>query len=71
MNFNSKTFKENNYFVLYDLNDNIICYFDDFYELSKYLDYQLRNLVYQYNATASNIITVIIQKRKYKLATFC
>ena len=71
MNFNSKTFKENNYFVLYDLNDNIICYFDNFYELSKYLDYQLRNLVYQYNATASNIITVIIQKRKYKLATFC
>lgn len=71
MNFNSKLFRNNNYFVLYDLDDNIICFYENFAELSKILVYQLRNLVFEYNRNKTNIITVIIDNKKYKLATFC
>ena len=71
MNYKSKTFKNDNFFVLYDLNDNIICYYDNFKDLSRFLSYELRNLVYQYNSHKSNIITIEIDNKKYKLATFC
>lgn len=71
MNFKSKTFKDNNYFVLYDLSDNIICYFDNFNELSKILSYRLSDLVHEYNRNKTDNIIVIINNEKFKLATFC
>ena len=71
MNFKSKTFKKDNFFVLYDLNDDIVCYFDNFEDLSRTFSYELRNLVYQYNNHKSNIINIEIDNKKYKLATFC
>lgn len=70
MTYRSKTFKNENFFVLYDINDNIVSYFDNFEELSKVLKYELRNLVYEYNHRNKDIITVIIGKKKFKLATF-
>jgi len=71
LNYKIKTFKNNNYFILYDLNDNIICYFDNFTELSKYISYSLRDLIREYNRNKSNIKIIIINNQKYKLATFC
>lgn len=70
MNYRSKTFKNDNFFVLYDVNDNIVSYFDSFEELSKVLKYALKDLVHQYNRNKTDIITVIISNKKYKLATF-
>ena len=71
MRYNSKDFSKNNYFVLYDNNDNLLYYFDNFAELSKIFNYDLRNLVFQYNKNHTNIITIIVENKKYKLATFC
>lgn len=71
MNYKSKLFKNNNCFVLYDLNDDIICYFDNFNDLSRVLNYRLSDLVHEYNRNKTNIIVVIIDNTKYKLATFC
>lgn len=71
MNYKSKTFLKDNYFVLYDLNDNIVCYFDNFNELSTLLNYRLSDLVHQYNRNKTDNIIVIIDNCKYKLATFC
>lgn len=71
MRYNSKDFFKNNYFVLYDNNDNLLYYFDSFVELSKIFNYRLSDLVYQFNRNNSNIITIIINNKKYKLATFC
>lgn len=71
MYYKSKTFKYNNYFVLYDLNDNIICYYDNFNDLSLVINYRLSDLVHEYNRRGTNIIVVIIDNIKYKLATFC
>lgn len=70
MCYNSKTFK-NNSFILYDLNDEIVCYFDNFTELSKYINYRLSNLVQKYNLNQSDVIPIIIDNKTYKLATFC
>lgn len=71
MRYKSKTFSHNNYFILYDLNDEIVCYFDNFIEISKYINYRLSDLVHEFNRNKSNIITIIIDREKYKLATFC
>lgn len=70
MNYKSKTFIYNNYFVLYDLNDNIICYYDSFVELYKIINYKLSDLVREYNRHHTNILIVIVENKKYKLATF-
>ena len=68
--YKSKTFKNDNFFVLYDINDNIIAYFDSFVELSKIFNYRLCDLVFQYNKSHTDIITIIIGNKKYRLATF-
>ena len=71
MHLKSKDVRTKNYFVLYDVNDEIICLFNDFDELSKYLNYKLYDLVHEYNRFKSNIINIEIDRKKYKLATFC
>ena len=71
MKFDSKSLKKNNYFILYDLNDEIICLFDNFDELSNHITQRLHDLVYEYKRHKSNIITIEIDRKKYKLATFC
>ncbi|MDO4962612.1 MAG: hypothetical protein Q4E75_00710 [bacterium] len=69
MYFKSKTFK-NNTFVLYDENDEVICYLDNFNEVCNYLNYKLSDLVHEYNRRNTYIINVKIDNKKYKLATF-
>lgn len=70
MKYKTKEFK-NNSFILYDLDDNIICYFDNYSELSKYINYTPRKLAYEFNFRNSNIINIIIDNQKLRLATFC
>ena len=70
MKYKSKTFRNENFFVLYDTNDNIVSYFDNFSDLKKVLNYALNDLVHQYNRNNTDIITIIIGNKKYKLATF-
>lgn len=71
MKFKSKDLKNLNYFVLYEENDEIICLFNNFDELSKYINYKLYDLTHEYNRHKSNIITIEINRKRYKLATFC
>lgn len=71
MIYSSKQLKDINFFVLYDLNDEVVCYFDNFQELSNHINQRLYDLVYEYKRHKSNVITIIIDNKKYKLATFC
>lgn len=64
----AKTFRKDNYFVLYDFNDNIICYFDNFDELSKHLNYECKYLVHKFNVYG-NLIHIVINNVMYKLYT--
>lgn len=71
MKLKSKDFRKKNYFVLYDVNDEVVCYFDNFNELLKHIKYRLSDLVHEYNRYNTNIITITIDNKKFKLATYC
>ena len=71
MSFTSKAFKKNNYFVLYDLNDEVVCYFDNFDELSKHINYDICHIVWLFKRINSNLISIVIDNKRYKLATYC
>lgn len=71
MTYSSKKFKKDNYFTLYDKNDNLICYFNNFKELSNIINYNARNLLKEFNKKKKNFIYIETQKEKYKLYTFC
>ena len=84
MKLKTKDFRKNNYFVLYGYKyedsekislydeDEIICYYDSWEELHKKClrNYRCDNLVSKFNVKNSNIITIIINSKMYKLATF-
>ncbi len=59
------------YFVLYDLSDNIICYFDNFNELKRFLpNYRDRDIKRRFVKSNLNFIKIIIDKSMYKLYKF-
>lgn len=66
--YNTKEFKKNNYFILYDLEDNIVCYFDNFYELSTHINYNAYDLARRFNCEG-DLIKIIIGQTMYKLYT--
>jgi len=68
MKYTSKKFRKNNSFVLYDINDNIVCYFDNFEELSKHLNYPCGELVRRFNV-CGDLIPIRIEGIMYKLYT--
>lgn len=81
MRFKPKEFRKNNYFIIYEYDeylcnenckDEIVCYLDNWKELhEKYLkNYRPNDLAKKFNEIDSNIITIFINNRKYKLATF-
>lgn len=67
--FTSKDFRKNNYFLLYDMSDRLICYFDNFEELSKYTNLSCSQLVYLFNHSLG-FINIDLQDKRYKLYTF-
>lgn len=70
MPYRIKEFRKSNFFILYDLEDNIICYFDNFKELSRIFNYKVRDLVHEFNRHSSDRIIVVINNQKYRLITF-
>lgn len=71
MKYKNKTFKNNNYFILYDMEDNIICYFDNANELCNKTNLTINYLIREFNRNKSNTKIIIINEKKYRLATFC
>lgn len=69
MKYKTKIFINENYFVLYDSNDCPICYFDNFYELAKHINYSVYDLVKRFNKYGDSI-NIIIGNKLYKLVTF-
>lgn len=65
----SKLFREICYFVLYDKNDIPVCYFDNFEELTKNINYTSSKLVYRFNKYG-NSIKIVIGNQFYKLYRF-
>ena len=57
-------------FVLYDLKDNLICYFNNIWELISCCKKPVYKLTQLFNLSDSNYITIVIDKIKYKLYLF-
>lgn len=57
------------YYVLYDLNDNIICYFSTLLEFASKLGYEVKELNRKYRKS-SNFINLCIDNVSYKLFAF-
>jgi len=59
------------YYVLYDLEDNLICYFDTITDfLSKY-NYKNYEITRKFKNSKSNFINLILENKTYKLYIFC
>ena len=69
MCYTSKAFRKDNYFVLYDMDDNVVCYFDNVDELIDVIPCILRNLVIRFK-NEGNVINIDIGHKRYRLATF-
>lgn len=67
---NGRIFRKYNHFVLYDLNDVIVCYFNSYDELKRYINIPAYNLVCRFNASEDYCINVFIERKKYRLFTF-
>ena len=60
-----------NFFILYDFNDNFICYFDNIKELKRYLpNYRIRDIRRRFLKSSKNYINVIVLGNVFKLYTF-
>lgn len=70
MKFKTKNFRQDNYFILYTLDDFIIRYFDNYNELSKIINYTASDLVHEYNRHDTDSLVVVVNNTKYKLVTF-
>lgn len=70
MKYFTKQVRKNNFFVLYNSDEQVVCYFDNFEELSKYINYKLNDLVHEFNRNNTDIINIIIDNKKYELAIF-
>lgn len=58
------------YFVLYDLNDNLIAYFDTLIEFKSQFHYEIKELNRKFKNSRSNFILFNIENKKYKLYKF-
>lgn len=70
MKYSTKQVRKNNFFVLYNSDEQVVCYFHNFEELSKYINYKLKDLVHEFNRNNTDIINIIIDNKKYELAIF-
>ena len=62
--------KEHSYFVLYDMNDNVVCYLHDYSELPNILpNYRLSDITRNFNKS-DGFIQVVCDKSFYKLYRF-
>jgi len=61
---------EKNYFVLYDNNDYIVCYFDNIREFAFKYNYQYYELRRKFKNSKTNFINLILDNVEYKLYSF-
>lgn len=54
-------------FVLYDENDMLVCYFDNYYELAQHINIPSWNLAIRFNKNRNNIINIVIDGNIHKL----
>lgn len=65
-----KHFRETNDFVLYDENDNVVCYFNNIDELKKYSNVRPSRIYENFMRSSDCFINIVIDNSTYKLYRF-
>lgn len=58
------------YFVMYDLFDNLVCYYSNIYELTTKLHYQVKEIKRKFKNSKSNVININVNNVRYKVYKF-
>lgn len=58
------------YYVIYDLNDNIVAYLDDINDLSKCTGLRKKDINYKFKKSLLSYIYVVFDNSKYKVFRF-
>ncbi len=58
------------FYVLYDLNDNIIVYLDNIKELSNFTGLRVKDINYKFKNSLLDFIYVVFDNTKYKVCKF-
>lgn len=58
------------YFVMYDLFDNLVCYYSNIYELTTKLHYQVKEINRKFKNSKSNVININVNNSRYKVYKF-
>lgn len=60
----------NSYFLVYDLEDNIICYLDNIYDLCHFTGLRTYDVNYKFKKSINDYIQVIVDKQKLNVYKF-
>lgn len=58
------------YFVMYDLFDNLVCYYSNIYELTTKLHYEAKEIKRKFKNSKSNVININVNNARYKVYKF-
>jgi len=59
------------YFVVYDMKDNIVCYLHNIYDFSDFTGIRIRDINYKFNKSKTNFINIKRNKQLLKIYKFC
>ncbi|MCI8498473.1 MAG: hypothetical protein HFG33_03640 [Bacilli bacterium] len=68
--YKSKDLVLNHSFILYDVDDSLMYYFDNYYELLKFIKIPSWNLAIRYNKSNTDIINIVLEGSIRRLYTF-
>lgn len=58
------------YYVMYDLEDNLLCYYSNILELTSKLNYQVKEINRKFKKSKDNVININVDNLRYKVYKF-
>lgn len=69
MNYTKNELQKNNYYVMYDLNDNVVSCFESYEDLFRVVKIPIYELVRKFK-DGNDYINVVVGRKTYKLYTY-
>ena len=58
------------YYVMYDLEDNLFCYYSNILELTSKLNYQVKEINRKFKKSKGNVININVDNLRFKVYKF-
>lgn len=59
-----------NYFIVYDINDFVVCYLNNIYELCVFSGLRIKDVNYKFNHVKDNVININVDNLRFKVYKF-